>query len=133
MNGQKLLNNTLTVNAAFSLFSGIDLIFFDKSIGRLLSGGDFESLAPAGFMLVGFAAFVFIVSMLKEVNKYLVGSIIVMDILWVVGSAFIIASSASVFTTFGLLAIALVAAIIALFAYFQTMGLRSHLKNQTAL
>lgn len=132
MNGQKLLNNTLKVNAIFSFLSGIDFIFFDKSIGRILSGGDFESLAPTGIMLIGFAVFVFVVSMMKKVSKYLVGAIIIMDILWVVGSAFIIATSSAIFTTIGLFLIALVAGIIAIFASLQTLGLTKHLRNQTA-
>lgn len=132
MNGQKLLNNTLKVNAGFSLLSGLDFIFFDKSIGRILSGGDFESLAPTGIMLIGFSIFVFIVSMMKKVNKYLVGVIIAMDALWVFGSAFIIATSYAMFTGLGLFLIALVALIIAVFASLQTLGLTKHLRNQTA-
>ncbi len=129
MKGQKLLNNTLKVNAAFSLFSGIDFIFFDKRIGRILSGGDFESLAPTGFILIGFAIFVLIVSMLKRVNKYLVGAIIAMDVLWVIGSTFVIAMGFATFTTIGLLLIPIVAVIIALFAFLQTKGLRTHLQS----
>ena len=132
MNGQRVLNNTLKVNALFSMFSGIDFIVFDQSIGRVLTSGKFDSLAPTGYMLIGFSLFVFIVSMLKNVNKYLVGAIITMDVLWVIASAFTIILSAATFTTTGLFAIGLVAAIIGLFAYFQTKGLRLHLKTHSA-
>ncbi len=131
MDGQKLLNNTLKVNAGFSLLSGVDFILFDKGIGRVLSGGDFESLMPMGLMLLGFAIFVFIVSMLKNVNRYLVGGIIVMDVLWVFGSVLLIATSSSVFTTIGIILITFVAVIIGVFAYFQTKGLRLYLGSQS--
>ncbi len=131
MDGQKLLNNTLKVNAGFSLLSGMDFIIFDKSIGRILSGGDFESLAPTGIMLICFAVFVFAVSMMKKVNKYLVGTIILMDSFWVFGSAFIIATSSAMFTGMGIGLIALVALIIAVFASIQTLGLVKYLRTQS--
>ena len=126
MNGQKLLNNTLKINAGFSFLSGLDFILFDKPISGFIYARDPESLAPMGAMLIGFAVFVFIVSTLSKVNKYLVGAIIAMDALWVVGSVALIAFGFSIFTTLGLFLIALVAAIIGVFAFLQTKGLRLH-------
>jgi hypothetical protein len=131
MNGQKLLNNTLRVNAGFSLLSGIDFIFFDKSIGRILSGGDFESLAPMGFMLIGFAVFVFGVSLMKNVNKYLVGAIIIMDAFWVFGSMVLVTLSSAFFTSLGLILILVIALVIAVFASLQTLGLTKHLQAES--
>ncbi len=130
MKGQKLLNNTLKVNAGFSLLSGLDFIFFDRNIGRIISGGDFESIAPIGYMLIGFALLVLIVSMLKNVNIYLVGAIIVMDAIWVMGSGFLIATNSTIFTTIGLFLIALIAGVIALFAFIQTLGLTKYLRSK---
>lgn len=130
MNGQKLLNNTLRVNAVFSLFSGIDFILFDRSIMSILSGKDLGSLAPTGFMLIGFAIFVFAVSLMKNVNKFLVGAIIAMDTLWVLGSVFLVAANPTMFTAMGIFLILLIAAIIATFATLQSFGLFKHLKSR---
>lgn len=130
MNGHKLLNTTLKLNAAFSFLCGLDFILFDKPISAILFGKDLGSIAPMGIMLIGFAIYVFIVSILRNVNKYLVGSIILMDAFWVLGSGLLVATSSALFTTPGLLLVSLVALIIAAFAFFQTKGLRMHLNNQ---
>ena len=55
-----------------------------------------------------------------------------MDAMWVIGSAFLIATSSAIFTTIGLVLISAIALIIAIFASLQTLGLTKHLKNQTA-
>ena len=132
MSGRKLLNNTLRVNALFSMLSGLDLIFFDKTIAQLLSGEELGSFVPVGAMLIAFSIFVFSVSMLASVNKYLVSAIIAMDVLWVIGSAFIIAMGFAALSTIGIFLIATVAFIIALFAFLQLRGLRTHMKQQLA-
>lgn len=132
MNGQKLLNNTLRVNAVFSLLSGIDLVLFDRTIMSILSGKDLGTLAPTGIMLIGFAVFVFIVSIRKNVNKYLVGAIIAMDAMWVLGSIFLVAASSAMFTATGIFLILFIAAIIGLFASLQSIGLRKYLKTKIA-
>ena len=130
MNGQKLLNTTLKINAAFSFLSGVDFILFDKAIAGFVFDKDAESLAGTGIMLVVFAIFVFSVSMMNTVNKYLVGSIILMDVLWVVGSGLLVVTSSAFFTTAGILSVLIVAFVIAGFAFFQTKGLRMHLANK---
>jgi glucan phosphoethanolaminetransferase (alkaline phosphatase superfamily) len=86
MQGQKILNQTLMINSAFSMISGLDFIFFDRRIMNLLSEKDLGTLLPIGLMLVVFSIFVFTVSRMKEVNRYLVGSIILIDSMWVIGS-----------------------------------------------
>ena len=131
MNGQILMNKTLRINAGFSFLSGIDFLLFDQTIAQILAGSKIGSLAPMGLMLIGFSVFVFAVSMLRDVNKYLVGAIIAMDTMWVIGSIVLLAFGYAIFTTIGLLLIGLVAIIIAAFAYFQTKGLRLHLNRQT--
>ena len=128
MNCQKKLNITLKINSAFSMLSGLDFIFFDRKIMRILTENDLGSLMPLGIMLIGFSIFVFVVSMKKNVNKYLVSSIIAMDILWVVGSAFLMSIGAVFFTQIGLVLIGGIAVIVATFALFQTVGLYRHLK-----
>lgn len=131
MNGQQLLNSTLRINAAFSLISGLDFVLFDKNIAAILSERDLGSLLPTGVSLIVFSIFVFAVSMMKKVNKYLVGIIILMDALWVFGSVFLLVVGAGSFTKIGLILIALIAAIIAVFAVLQILGLIRHLKIQT--
>lgn len=127
MSGQKLLNTTLKINALFSLFSGLAFAVFDRAIVNILCGPTEQSIMPTGIMLIGFAVFVFLVSMMSRVNKFLVGLIIALDVLWVIGSVAIVAVGAGAFTTAGQILILLVAAIIAGFAFFQTKGLRRHL------
>ncbi|MCU0240161.1 MAG: hypothetical protein MUC29_12030 [Pyrinomonadaceae bacterium] len=80
-------------------------------------------------MLVVFSIFVFTVSRMKEVNRYLVGSIILMDSMWVIGSILLITFGASLFTQIGLLLIGTVAVIIGVFAYLQSFGLIRHLRT----
>jgi hypothetical protein len=123
----QLLNNTLRVNALFSFLSGLDFILFDRAIMGLVTVKSGGGLWPTGVMLIGFSIFVFWVSLLKDVNKYLVGSIIAMDITWIVGSATIVIALGSFLTGIGYFLIVFVAAIIGMFAYFQTKGLLQHL------
>lgn len=83
---------------------------------------------PIGVMLIGFSIFVFVVSTMKDVNKFLVGSIIAMDILWVAGTIVLLAIGAALFTHIGLALIAGIALIVGTFAFFQTVGLYRHLR-----
>lgn len=129
MSGQRLLNITLRLNALFSLLSGVDFVIFDSTIVRLLSDGKLDSMFPTGVMLIAFSIFVFSVSMLSRVNKYLVGLIIAMDALWVLGSLALVLSGHEILTFIGQVSVALVALVIGAFAYFQTKGLRRHLQN----
>ncbi len=132
MNGRKLLNYTLRINAAFSFLPGLGFILFDQNIADILSSKGLGTLTPTGISLIIFSVFVFFVSMMKNVNKYLVGTIITMDILWVIGSLFLIVFSGSIFTTVGLGLISIIAIIIALFAFLQISGLRNHQKTYTS-
>lgn len=129
MSGQKLLNTTLRINALFSLFAGIDLVVFDSTIVNVLTGDNLISILPTGVMLIAFSIFVFTVSILRRVNKYLVGSIIVMDAMWVVGSVALVFSGNEILTLAGQAAVISVALVIASFACFQAMGLRRHLQS----
>ncbi|MDH3491996.1 MAG: hypothetical protein OEM82_00460 [Acidobacteriota bacterium] len=129
MNGQKLLNTTLRVNALFSLLSGIDLVVFDSTIVRVLTDDMLVSILPTGVMLIAFSIFVFSVSMLSNVNKYLVGSIIAMDALWVLGSLALVLSGHEILTFIGQVSVLAVALVIASFAFFQTKGLLRHLQS----
>lgn len=129
MNGQKLLNNTLKINAVFSLISGLDFIIFDKTIAGILSEKDMGSLMPTGISLIVFAIFVFAVSQMKKINRWLVGAIILMDSLWVIGSVFLLIAGANIFSITGLILIAVIAVIISIFAVFQILGLTRYLKS----
>lgn len=128
MKFHKKLNITLKINSAFSVLSGIDFIFFDRKIIGILSENDLGTLMPPGIMLIWFSIFVFAVSTMKNVNKYLVGSIIIMDIMWVIGSAFLMSIWVSFFTPIGLILIGVIAVIVAAFAFFQSIGLYRYLK-----
>jgi hypothetical protein len=127
MTGQQLLNTTLKVNALFSFVSGLDFVFFDRTIVRVITDDKLASILPTGVMLIGFAVFVFFVSRMKKVNKFLVGSIIVMDLMWVLGSFALVFSGNEILTSIGRVSVVAVALVIAAFAYFQTKGLRQHL------
>lgn len=122
MNGRKLLDYTLRINAAFSFLSGLGIILFDGVIADILSEKELGSLVPTGISLVIFSIFVCLVSMMPTLNKYLVITIITMDIVWVLGSIFLIIFGAAVFTKVGLVFIAGIAVIIALFAALQISG-----------
>lgn len=123
---------TLRMNAAFSLLSGLDFILFDHALVGLITGDRSQSILPVGLMLIGFAVFVFSVSMMANVNKYLVGTIIAMDLLWVMGSVALVTAAGDAVTMMGRVLIVLVALVIAGFAYFQTKGLRRYLSVASA-
>lgn len=129
MTGQILLNRTLRVNAAFSLISGFDFMIFDRPIVMFLTGDHHASVFSLGLMLIGFAVFVFAVSLMKQVNKYLVGLIIALDTLWVIASAGFVVVHNGQLTGIGQAFIVLVAIVIAAFAFFQSKGLRQHLAS----
>ena len=129
MTGQNLLNTTLKINALFSLLSGLDFVFFDSFIVRVLTDDKLVSILPTGVMLIAFAVFVYLVSRMKKVNKYLVGTIIAMDLMWVIGSFALVLSNHPILTTIGQIATVAIALVIAAFAFFQTKGLRQHLAS----
>lgn len=129
MNGQQLLNTTLKINALFSMISGLDFVFFDSAIVRIIMDDKLVSILPTGVMLIAFAVFVFLVSKMKTVNRYLVGAIIGMDILWVLGSFALVMSGNEILTAIGRISVVTVAIVIAGFAFFQTKGLRMHLQS----
>jgi Polyketide cyclase / dehydrase and lipid transport len=115
----RTLKTYLTINSAFSAFSGIVMLLFSKQLNDLF-GIDHEFVFPfIGGNLIIFAVFVYWVSAKQLSNRLLVKIITVLDILWVVGSAIIVSFGLFELSKMGYILISLVAVWIAFLAYKQ--------------
>lgn len=116
-----LLQLTLIGNAIFSLITGLGLIFFHKITSRWFGKQQSAPFRTLGIGLAGFALFVFYISGNLEPNQ--VWPILILDILWVLGSITVL-----IFKPFGLSAkghriIVAIALIVLLFAIAQFLGI----------
>lgn len=91
------LKKYLTINAFFSLFSGLLMIFYSNFLQSIF-GFENPYVFPAiGANLLFFSVVVFLVSVKYLDNKFFINIISILDGLWVVGSIII-----SGFKLFGL-------------------------------
>ena len=119
-----LLRRALQGNGAFSTVSGLVTLLGANAVAA------FTGVQPAivfivlGISLLLFAAGLFWMTRETAVNPTLARIVIVMDVLWVVGSVILLLSNALPLTVAGKWAIGLVADMVALFAILQYIGLR---------
>ena len=125
MQNQKMLKNALKSNAGFSILSGLALIVFNATFQSLFQTQ--LQLWIVGLILLLFAGQVLNLALKSTLPQKEVKAIIVMDILWVVGSAILLLSVPQM-PTAGRWIIALVALFVADFAVFQYLGMRKALR-----
>ena len=126
MNRSSTARIFLAMNSAFSAFTGIALL----SGAGLLSPAIFAhpvDWAPIGMRLLGlgllgFAGTLAILAANKFVSKAAVNGIVVLDILWVIGSAGVLLYFVDLLTAVGIEIIVIVAAAVSLFALGQFIG-----------
>lgn len=120
----KTLKNVMLINAISSGATGLGLAVFPKAIAGLFETTATMPFIEVGIFLIVFAALVFSVSRGNPVNARAVRLIIVLDTLWVIGSAAIVLFQPFPISVIGYAAIGAVAVWVAAMAYFQSAGLK---------
>ena len=80
----------LTINGLFSAISGLAMLIFSKSFNDFFQVVNTYVFPLIGINLLPFSIFVLYVSRYQLKNKSLVTLIVILDVLWVVGSVVII-------------------------------------------
>ena len=111
------LQRALGANAIFSTLSGLSLLFVPGQIASFLGLAQAVSLPGIGLGLLLFAFFVGWVA--SRPSRRLVQFSIVQDLLWVIASVGVIFFSLFQLHANGYLILAIVAALVGLFAYLQ--------------
>ena len=113
------IRRPLLTNATFSALSGLIMITCCSSLGSLLGEIQSMDLLLLGIGLVFFASYLLFVAYRTPLVKRQVIAIIIMDLLWVIGSVFLLWLRPITLTETGQLLIILIAAIVACFALWQ--------------
>jgi len=117
------LQKTLSVNAAFSGVTGMVLILLNTWVAELFGRSEQSIFWIIGTMLIFFASTI-IFEVIRQ-RQLWIKLIIIQDILWVVGSGFILLKRPFNLTDLGYIIIAIVAIIVLLMAINQTLALTS--------
>lgn len=113
------IRRPLLANATFSALSGLIMIACCSSLGSLLGEIRSMDLLLLGIGLLFFASYLLFVAYRKPLVKRQVIAIIIMDLLWVIGSVLLLWLRPIALTETGQLLIILIAAIVACFALWQ--------------
>jgi hypothetical protein len=119
---QRLLRLALTCNALFSLSSGLVIAFADRQIVRVLGLPSGNSLLSLGIGLIVFAIFLFLSARRQLLNIPQTRIMVLLDIVWVVGSyalLFVVR-----FSSTGKWLVGIVAEFVLAFAVAQWLGIR---------
>ena len=119
-----LLRRALQGNGAFSTVSGLVTLLGANAVAAFTGVQPAVVFMVLGVSLLLFAAGLFWMTRETAVNPALARIVIIMDVLWVVGSIILLLSNALPLTVAGKWAIGLVADMVALFAILQYIGLR---------
>jgi hypothetical protein len=125
---QHLLRLALTCNASFSVLSGLLIIFADRRIVHFLGLPQGNSLLALGISLLAFAVFLLFSARRKVVSVAQAKIIVLMDILWVVGSYALL--FVAPFSLGGKWLVGIVAEFVLAFAIAQWFGIRNIRKGQ---
>lgn len=113
----------LKLNSQFSALNGVILLAAAGLIAPALfaSPADWAvlGLRGLGIGLLGFAGILYVLSKNRFVSRAQVNEIVLLDVLWVVGSVVLIAFLGDLFTTNGTLIVTTVAMVVAFFAVAQ--------------
>ncbi|HSM55499.1 MAG TPA: hypothetical protein VK879_05020 [Candidatus Sulfomarinibacteraceae bacterium] len=122
--GFRLLQRALQANALFSGLSGLTLLAAASPVAQLmgLPGATFI-LRVIGLGLLLYAGFLLYAVRQAPVNAGPAWAAVVMDVLWVVGSAALLLGGLIPFSTEGRWIVAVVADVVAVFAIVQTIGI----------
>ena len=113
------LKKYLTINSAFSLFTGLIMLIFSKALNSFFHVDHAYAFPIIGVNLIIFSLFVWYVSRKQIHNKSLVYLISALDALWVLGSFAIIAFNIFELSKNGYYVIAIIAIWIGFLGYQQ--------------
>lgn len=119
-----LLRRALVANALFSGLSGMILALGARAVASFLGLNNAIFITVAGALLLLYAAGLFYVATRPAVNRMAAWLAVILDLLWVGGSAVILLSGWLPLTTAGKWAVGIVAEMVFLFALFQYLGIR---------
>ena len=123
-----LLRRALQVNGVFSSLSGLVLIAASDRIDALL--GIEAPLRPTGVLLLIFAASLFQNARRQIINRTEAWVAVGLDVAWVIGTTALV--FAGVFSSAGNRIVAIVAAVVLVFAVAQFAGLRKLSRRNAA-
>jgi hypothetical protein len=120
----RLTGAGLLGNSIFCFLSGLDFVLFSGPIARFLGLSSSTLLLVLGIILVAYALVVYSQSRAQPLNLAFARYVIILDVLWVIGSAVLVFTNLVAFTIAGKWAIAIIADIVLVFAIVQFVGLR---------
>ena len=100
------------------------LVIGDQRPFALLLGTPTALLVPVGLFLVAFAAFVWVVGTRNRINSTAAWAVLASNALWVLASVVLLVAGWFPLTTLGVAFVLVQAAVVALFADLQFLGLR---------
>jgi len=127
---QLLLRNALIANALFSALSGLALVGFGESVSQWMGVAPPWLLRTVGAGLLAFAAFLFWEARRAVLNPARALLATLADLGWVMGSVVLLLLPIATFSSVGRWTVALVAAVVLIFALLQLAGLRTLTRNR---
>ncbi|PCJ63929.1 MAG: hypothetical protein COA58_14965 [Bacteroidetes bacterium] len=115
------IQKTLSINAIFSLASGLGLIVFHKQIANV-----FEVNVSTVFGIIGFGLFLFSLSIIREIKlqrRASIKKVIALDYIWVLGSALLLVFRPFKISSMGNNTIAIIALVVLFMAINQSQAL----------
>lgn len=113
----------LKMNGVFSLLTALPLLLAAGTVAPILFADPVDwatwGLRGLGIGLIGFAGLVHALSTYKFVSRATVNEIVLLDVLWVIGSIVLIAFFGQILATSGTVIVAAVAVVVAFFAVSQ--------------
>ncbi len=121
---ESFLRKTLMANAVFTTLCGLGMIFASGALSAVIGAVGGTELIVVGVVLLLYAADLARTALGREIPRGRVYYFIVMDMLWVIGSAVVLWGLAVPFTPTGRWIVLLVADVVGLFGVLQYLGLR---------
>ena len=113
----------LKLNSQFSALNGAALLVAAGLIAPILIANPVDwaalGLRGLGLGLLGFSLVLYLLSKNKFLSRSAVNEIVLLDVLWVLGSVVLVAFFGDILTTNGIIAVTIVATVVAFFAVSQ--------------
>lgn len=127
-----LLRRAMLADAAVSGASGLLLTLLPGPLCGLIGFAEPRYLLAVGIGLIGYAGWLLFSARRPEVNLWAGRTVILLNVLWVAGSAALLLAAPGVFNSLGQWLVGLVALMVADFAIVQYIGLRRAGRTLTA-
>jgi hypothetical protein len=114
----------MQADAAVSGASGFLLTLLPGPLSALIGLAEPDYLLVVGIGLIGYAAWLLFSARRPEVNLWAGRTVILLNVLWVAGSAALLLAAPGMFNSLGQWLVGLVALVVADFALVQYIGLR---------